>query len=67
MSEFTFKLNNHKHKFDAQTGAERDSWLASVKKIAEEAKAKKEEILGSEGYKEALAKLSECFSFSRSH
>lgn len=55
--EFTFKLHGHKHKFDAQTAAERDSWVAAVKKIAEEAKAKKEEIVSSEGYKEALAKL----------
>ena len=42
-SEFTFKLHGHKHKFDAQTGAERDSWVAAVKKIADEAKAKKDE------------------------
>jgi hypothetical protein len=57
-SEFTFKLHGHKHKFDAQTGADRDGWLEAVKKIAEEAKAKKDEIVSSEGYKEALAKLS---------
>ncbi|KIW06677.1 uncharacterized protein PV09_02382 [Verruconis gallopava] len=56
-TEFTFKLHNHKHKFDAQTPAERDSWVLAVKKVAEEAKAKKDEILNSEGYKEALAKL----------
>jgi hypothetical protein len=57
-SEFTFKLHNHKHKFGAQTATERDSWVAAIKKIAEEAKAKKDELVSSEGYKEALAKLS---------
>lgn len=61
-SEFIFKLHGHKHKFDAQTAPERDSWLTAVKKIAEEAKAKKDEIVASEGYKEALSKLSKCFS-----
>jgi hypothetical protein len=30
-----------------------------VKKIVDEAKAKKDEIVNSEGYKDALAKLSE--------
>jgi hypothetical protein len=54
--EFSFKLHGHKHKFEAP--GERDSWLAAVKQVAEEAKAKKEEIVNSEGYKEALAKLS---------
>jgi hypothetical protein len=51
-------LGGHKHKFDAPNGGERDSWLAAVKKIAEEAKAKKDEILASESYKETLAKFS---------
>lgn len=64
-SEFTFKLHGHKHKFDAQTGAERDGWVAAVKKIAEEAKAKKDEIINSEGYKEALAKLSKFIHIKR--
>jgi hypothetical protein len=55
--EFTFRLHGHKHKFDAQTTTERDSWVVGIKKFAEEAKLKKEEIVNSEGYKEALAKL----------
>jgi hypothetical protein len=50
-------VHGQKHKFEALE-SERDSWLAAVKKVTEEAKAKKEEIIHSEGYKEALAKLS---------
>lgn len=57
-NEFSFKLGGHKHKFDAPNGGERDSWLAAVKKIAEEAKAKKEEILASDSYKATIAKFS---------
>jgi hypothetical protein len=57
-TEFSFKLGGHKHKFDAPNGGERDSWLAAVKKIADEAKAKKDEILASESYKATLAKFS---------
>jgi hypothetical protein len=52
-------LGGHKHKFDAPNSGERDSWFAAVKKIAEDAKAKKEDILASESYKETLAKFSE--------
>lgn len=55
-------MGGHKHKFDAPNSGERDSWFAAVKKIAEEAKAKKEEILASESYKETLAKFSEFYS-----
>lgn len=57
-NEFSFKAGGHKHKFEAPNSAERDGWFTAVKKIAEEAKAKKEEILASESYKETLAKFS---------
>jgi hypothetical protein len=54
---FHFKLHNHKHTFEASTGAERDGWVLAVKNTIEEAKAKREEIINSEGYKEQLKKL----------
>ncbi|QDS74426.1 hypothetical protein FKW77_006077 [Venturia effusa] len=57
-NEFSFKAGGHKHKFEAPNSAERDGWFTAVKKIAAEAKAKKEEILASESYKETLAKFS---------
>ncbi|KAF2430526.1 hypothetical protein EJ08DRAFT_697270 [Tothia fuscella] len=56
LHEISFKLHNHKHRFEAPE-ADRDSWLAAFKKVAAEAKEKKEEIVNSEGYKEALTKL----------
>ncbi|ORY15593.1 Pleckstrin homology domain-domain-containing protein [Clohesyomyces aquaticus] len=54
---FFFKLHGHKHTFEAQTSPERNGWFVAVEKAVEEAKAKKEEIVNSESYKEQLEKL----------
>lgn len=54
---FAFKLSGHKHAFEAQTTAERDGWFVAVEKAITEAKASKDTIESSEGYKEAKEKI----------
>ncbi|RDW94113.1 uncharacterized protein DSM5745_01435 [Aspergillus mulundensis] len=56
--EFLFKLNGHKHTFQASNTAERDSWIAALEAKSTEAKAEKDTITSSEGYKAELEKLS---------
>ncbi|GAB7348455.1 hypothetical protein MBLNU459_g6872t1 [Dothideomycetes sp. NU459] len=55
--EFSFKLHGHKHTFKAANDAERDGWFVALEKAIPEAKAAKEGILGSEGYKQSVAHL----------
>jgi hypothetical protein len=58
--EFFFKAHGDKHTFKAKSTAERSSWVVALEKKIEEAKAMKDEIQGSEGYKkhlEAFGKL----------
>ncbi|XP_014555359.1 hypothetical protein COCVIDRAFT_27697 [Bipolaris victoriae FI3] len=54
---FAFKLSGHKHAFEASTTAERDGWFVAVEKAITEAKASKDTIESSEGYKEAKEKI----------
>ncbi|PYH84472.1 hypothetical protein BO82DRAFT_381604 [Aspergillus uvarum CBS 121591] len=56
-SEFHFKVNGHKHTFQAASSAERDGWVLALETKAAEAKAEKETIVASEGYKAELEKL----------
>ncbi|CDM36751.1 hypothetical protein DTO013E5_2873 [Penicillium roqueforti] len=55
--EFLFKVGGHKHTFQAANTAERDSWVVAIEAQATEAKAEKETIISSEGYKAELEKL----------
>lgn len=55
--EFSFKLHGHKHTFKAADDAERDGWYAAIEQAISEAKATKEGVVSSEGYKESLAHL----------
>jgi hypothetical protein len=55
---FTVKISGHKHTFEAQTAAEREGWFIAVEKAITEAKAEKEGIESSEGYKEHKEKIS---------
>ena len=57
-NEFHFKLHGHKHTFQAATSAERDNWFAVVENKASEAKASRNGIVDSEGYKNHLSSLS---------
>lgn len=57
---FAFKLSGHKHTFEAQSAAERDGWFVAVEKAITEAKASKDTIESSEGYKEAKDKIGTC-------
>lgn len=56
-NEFTFKLNGHKHGFQAPTKAERDGWLVAIESRLADAKASREGIVGSEGYKSRIEQL----------
>ncbi|KKK27230.1 hypothetical protein ARAM_006959 [Aspergillus rambellii] len=56
-NEFHFKLSGHKYTFQASSAAERDSWIAALEAKSAEAKAEKETITSSEGYKAELEKL----------
>ncbi|PPJ53379.1 hypothetical protein CBER1_00997 [Cercospora berteroae] len=55
--EFSFKLNGDNHTFKASNDAERDGWYLSIERAIEHAKATKEEIRASEGYKAEIEKL----------
>lgn len=57
-NEFLFKINGHKHVFQTTSSAERNSWIAAIEAHAAVAKAEKEAITSSEGYKAELKKLS---------
>lgn len=56
-NEFHFKLHGQKHTFQAATSTERDSWLSAVESKAAEAKASRDGIIGSEGYKKHMTSL----------
>jgi hypothetical protein len=49
---FSMKISGHKHTFEAQNPAERDGWFMAVEKAITEAKAAKDGVESSEGYKE---------------
>lgn len=57
LNDFTFKLNGHKHGFQAPTKAERDGWLVAIESRLADAKASRDEIVGSEGYKSRIEQL----------
>lgn len=56
-NEFLFKVGGQKYTFQAANAAERDSWVVALETKATEAKAEKENITSSEGYKAELEKL----------
>lgn len=60
-NDFSFKLHGHKYTFQAQSRAERDSWIAAIETRATEAKASREGIVSSAGYKSALDKFGMSF------
>ncbi|GKZ37733.1 hypothetical protein AbraIFM66950_009416 [Aspergillus brasiliensis] len=56
-TELHFKVNGQKHTFQATSTSERDSWIAALEAKSAEAKAEKEAVTSSEGYKAELEKL----------
>jgi hypothetical protein len=54
---FAFKISSHKHTFEAQSATERDGWFVAVEKAITEAKAAKDGVESSEGYKEHKEKI----------
>jgi hypothetical protein len=54
MDEFFFKAHGQKHTFQVKNEADRAGWLVALEKKIDEAKAMKDEIHGSEGYKKRL-------------
>jgi Pleckstrin homology domain len=55
-NDFSFKINGHKHVFQATSHAERDSWIAAIEAKTAEGKGLKEGIVGSEGFKKHVEK-----------
>lgn len=62
-NDFSFKVNGHKHVFQAASTAERSSWIAAIEAKAAEGKGLKEGILGSEGYKKHFERYSTSIFF----
>ena len=56
--DIVFSVNGHKHTFVASSSEDRASWLAALQTKIEVAKAEKDNITNSEGYKGELDKLS---------
>ncbi|KAJ5892560.1 hypothetical protein N7504_009251 [Penicillium tannophilum] len=56
-NEFLFKVAGQKHTFQASNATERDSWFVALEAKSAEAKAEKETLTSSEGYKAELEKL----------
>jgi hypothetical protein len=52
--EFSFRAHGDKYTFKAKSTAECSSWVVALEKKIEEAKAMKDEIQGSEGYKKHM-------------
>lgn len=50
-NEFSFKLNGHKHVFQAASTTERSSWIAAIETNAAQAQQLKEVVVGGEVYK----------------
>ncbi|KAL9100255.1 MAG: hypothetical protein Q9163_004347 [Psora crenata] len=55
-NDFSVSLHGHKHTFQALTKSERDGWLVALESKMGEAKASREAIVGSEGYKSQVEK-----------
>lgn len=55
---FFFKINGHKHAFEASTTEERAAWLVAVETQSSEGKGLKESVTTGEGYKSELEKFS---------
>ncbi|KAK5947128.1 hypothetical protein PMZ80_001275 [Knufia obscura] len=53
-TDFSFKVGNHTHKFEAATAGERDSWVVAIQKIVEESKDLKADVTGRESYKKTV-------------
>lgn len=56
LNDFSFKLHGKTHHLQAQTKAEKDGWLVAIETKLAGAKASREGIVGSSGYKSALEK-----------
>jgi hypothetical protein len=56
--EFFFKSHGNKHTFQVKSNAERSGWVVALEKKIEEAKAMKNDIHGSEGYKKHMESYS---------
>ena len=56
-NEFSFRVHGQRHTFEAPTHAERDSWIVAIEKQITEAKASREGVVGSDGYKHHMENL----------
>ena len=58
--DFSFKLNGHKHTFQAGLAPERDAWLVAVEKAIVEAGSTHDGVVSSDAYKSKLGKFGTC-------
>ncbi|KAI5301130.1 hypothetical protein KEM55_002277 [Ascosphaera atra] len=65
-NELVLKAAGHKHTLQADDAKQRDTWHDVLQQKIAEAKAKKEEIVNSEGYKTTLEKLRKHIPISNS-
>jgi Pleckstrin homology domain len=62
-NEFSFRVNGHKHVFQAASAAERSNWILAIETKATEGKGLKEGIVGSESYKKHFERYSMLLMF----
>lgn len=62
-NDFSFRINGHKHVFQAASTAERSAWIVAIETKATEAKTMKESVVGGEGYKKNFERFSTLFLF----
>lgn len=55
--DFSFRLHNQKHTFQARSAAERDGWLFAVELAVRQALASKDIVVASEGYKNSMSQF----------
>ena len=57
-NDFSVKLHGKNHTFQATSKPERDGWLVAIEPQMADAKANREKLMATPGYKSALEKYS---------
>ena len=57
-NDFSVKLHGKNHTFQALNKAERDGWIVAIEPQVSDAKANREKLFATPGYKSALEKYS---------
>ena len=54
ITDFSFKIGNHTHKFEAPTSGERDAWVVAIEKVVQNSKDLKADVTSRESYKKTI-------------